>query len=695
MFLLALLQLISCRASGMDAEDRDIFDPSDLDAVLAAAREGDFGPLEAAGENGGDGAWFALAAAAADSGDDVTARLARIRSAEEDIHPFGTLSLAMVLHEEPGALRRPLARLRKAADRYGEDEHLRAARIAVLAHRGRTRLLLEEYADFTGTAAEAPVLAAAMDEYPGDPAIGAAAERFILHSPEPGSLAVLPAGPAAELDAGYPDLLQARLAYADEDYLRALKGYAAWMEAAVNTPCDLESTPPVFAEMAAAAAATGAEAEWGIRLSDAARDFAGSRRHAAAFQAGKLKRAMGDYPGAAEDFLFAAGAVGKGLQKDRALWYALRVSYQQLYLPPDEERELWNLVLDGWESPERFDDQLEMYVHRRIRAGEWNRLETVFVDRGGEWPASIRAHTSLALAFAVSEERLAGRMPVGDYLEKALEADPVSWAGFRAAGLLNREISLPEEPFGSTESVQDSVAALYLDWKLESLAYRAVLESPSVYSGATIRRLSDELAEDSPRLSIRVAGLLWQLDGYYPDRQDLRRRHPLPFGNMAADFAAAEGVPPEIYNGLIRTESAWDARAVSRSGAMGLAQFMPPTWEEWVGRKRLPADSDPGDAETNAALGAAYLAWLYERDWTAGWVDSLASYNAGGGRIRTWRRERPGLGDDLFGESIPVEEPRSYIRKVLSAATVYGYLYTGTSPRILHESWGLDMIEVD
>jgi hypothetical protein len=45
--------------------------------------------------------------------------------------------------------------------------------------------------------------------------------------------------------------------------------------------------------------------------------------------------------------------------------------------------------------------------------------------------------------------------------------------------------------------------------------------------------------------------------------------------------------------------------------------------------------------------------------------------------------------------SIPVEEPRSYIRKVLSAGTIYGYLYAGKSPGALHREWGLEMIEVN
>ena len=151
-----------------------------------------------------------------------------------------------------------------------------------------------------------------------------------------------------------------------------------------------------------------------------------------------------------------------------------------------------------------------------------------------------------------------------------------------------------------------------------------------------------------------------------------------------------------FFHGLIRTESAWDAEAVSRSGATGLSQFMPATWAEWVRRMDFPEDTDPTDAEANAALGAALSGTGF---WNGsgpggGWIPWHPTTPVVVGS-RSWRRERPGLGDDLFGESIPVEEPRTYVRKVLSAATLYGYLYSGRTPAELHRSWGLEMIEVD
>lgn len=668
-----------------------------VDSSIADAERGDFSTLDETGEQGGEGAWYVLAAAAYDAGNDVAAGYARIRSAREDVYPFNVKSLSMLLLEDPDALRRPLSELKKAVRLYGEDEDLKAARIAVLSHNGRDQELRDEYEHFEGLPAEAPVLAAMLTENPDDPTIRAVAERYILHCPDPGVLKWLPSVPVSALEDGIPHLAGARLAFARGAYVEALTGYRRWIESSLasGTSCNLESPSPVFAEIAEAASYVEEEESWADYLSFSALRFDGAKQYAAAFQAGKIRRELKDYAGAAADFSQAAAALGIGLDRDRALWYRLRVSYETSFLSTEDEMEIWQATWSEWENPDRFDDQLEIFIHRRVRNGEWNLLEQIVTDRAGQWPGVVRAQAYLVMAFATSEGRVSGNIATGDYLEEVLEADPVSWPGFRAAGLLNRDIVILDEPFSGMESFEDRVLSLYLSWGLDSLAYRLVMDSPSDFSADSLRLLAAALADQTPRLSIRIAGLLWRIDGYHPDRSDLLLRHPLPFGDMAAEYAESEGVPPELFHGLIRTESAWDTYALSRSGAMGLAQFMPATWEEWLRRMRYPADSDPTDPEINAALGAAYLDWLYEREWTWSWIDSLASYNAGGGRVRTWRRERPGLGDDLFGESLPVEEPRSYIRKVLSAATMYGYLYSGESPGSLHEKWGLEMIEVN
>lgn len=68
-------------------------------------------------------------------------------------------------------------------------------------------------------------------------------------------------------------------------------------------------------------------------------------------------------------------------------------------------------------------------------------------------------------------------------------------------------------------------------------------------------------------------------------------------------YAAYYGVPPELIEALIDVESAWNPRAVSSKGAMGLMQLMPGT------AQRFGAFA-PFDIEQNVAAGTRYLTTL-------------------------------------------------------------------------------------
>ncbi|MDT8298692.1 MAG: lytic transglycosylase domain-containing protein, partial [Spirochaetaceae bacterium] len=647
-----------------------------------------------------------------EAGYDTLAGDLRKRSAEEDAAPFGELSLSSLLTETPEVFPAPLRVLRRverrvrrlSAEGSAEAVDFRPARIAVLAYLDRERALSKEMENYLGESYEAPVLAAALRKNPEDPLTSAQAERFILHSSDPGTLNAIPFEAAKDLGAGYAELLRARGLYAEVEYAAALKDYGVWLKAAadINAVCDFEGVSPVFAEIGVSARHIGEESAWAGMLFEASAGLNGSKRYAAAYQAGRLYRGLGDYDKVQSALLLAADAVKPGLDRDRALWFGWRAMYEDARTTTEEELIFLSRAVESWSNPDRFGDVMEEFLHRRIRRGEWTLLEQAWRDRGTEWPDSARSLGALALAFASSEGRLQNGADVAALLKTAFESAPYSWSGLRAAGLL--DTALPEatsvdigdehdNPDGLP--VNDAVLRLYLRWGLVTLAYEEVLSSPYLYLEETVRMTARSLQSPDPRKSIRIAGLLWGRDGFEPTQDDLLLRHPLPYGSLAAGKAESENLPVNILYGLIRTESAWDSDAVSRSGAQGLAQFMPATWEEWVGRLRYPDDADPMDPETNLTLAASYLKWLDEREWTDGWVDVLVSYNAGGGRLRTWRNQQPGLGDDLFGMSVPIEEPRSYVGKVLSAATLYGYLYAGRSPRSLHEEWGLNMLEVN
>jgi hypothetical protein len=83
-------------------------------------------------------------------------------------------------------------------------------------------------------------------------------------------------------------------------------------------------------------------------------------------------------------------------------------------------------------------------------------------------------------------------------------------------------------------------------------------------------------------------------------------------------------VPVSWLSAVMRTESAGDANAVSKKGAVGLMQIMPETYAELRARHGLGAD--PFDPRDNILAGAAYLAEMRARYGAPGF---LAAYNAG------------------------------------------------------------------
>lgn len=101
-----------------------------------------------------------------------------------------------------------------------------------------------------------------------------------------------------------------------------------------------------------------------------------------------------------------------------------------------------------------------------------------------------------------------------------------------------------------------------------------------------------------------------------------------PYAPHVADAARRFGIPEAWIWAVMRVESAGNARAVSRAGAMGLMQIMPATWAQLRAQHGLGAD--PFDVRDNIMAGAAYLREMHDRYGNASAM--LAAYNAGPGR---------------------------------------------------------------
>jgi soluble lytic murein transglycosylase len=133
---------------------------------------------------------------------------------------------------------------------------------------------------------------------------------------------------------------------------------------------------------------------------------------------------------------------------------------------------------------------------------------------------------------------------------------------------------------------------------------------------------------------------------------------------------------PWLVLGVIRQESAFNARAISRSNARGLMQLLPSTGREVYQRLGLEAFRDDllFDPHLNVRLGAQYLGQLTNTH-RGQLVPALAAYNAGPGRVRQWLKELSTADWDEFIERLPFEETRLYVKSVLRNYGVYQRLY--------------------
>jgi hypothetical protein len=97
----------------------------------------------------------------------------------------------------------------------------------------------------------------------------------------------------------------------------------------------------------------------------------------------------------------------------------------------------------------------------------------------------------------------------------------------------------------------------------------------------------------------------------------------VPVDRAVAEASDTFAIPQGWIRAVISVESAGNARALSRSGAIGLMQLMPHTWA--VLRERLHLGRDPYDSHDNVMAGTALLRELYDRFGPGGF---LAAYNA-------------------------------------------------------------------
>jgi soluble lytic murein transglycosylase len=221
---------------------------------------------------------------------------------------------------------------------------------------------------------------------------------------------------------------------------------------------------------------------------------------------------------------------------------------------------------------------------------------------------------------------------------------------------------------GSLEGIQRSLALYRLGLANEALrewlwAIRD-LDDRSLLAAAELARLANE-----PDRAINTADRTVQI-------HDLSQRFPMPHRDALNAAARQWDVDEAIVYGIVRQESRFVPQARSRVGATGLMQLMPAT-ARWVARQIAMTPFRPEmlvRPDVNVQMGSYYFRRVL--DDLGHPILATTAYNAGPGRARRWRDERP-LEGSVYVETIPFSETRDYVKKVFTNAWFYRHRLTG------------------
>lgn len=150
-----------------------------------------------------------------------------------------------------------------------------------------------------------------------------------------------------------------------------------------------------------------------------------------------------------------------------------------------------------------------------------------------------------------------------------------------------------------------------------------------------------------------------------------------PYRDLIEPEVRNQGLDMSWVYGLMRQESRFVVPARSSAGAQGLMQVMPATGK-WVAGKIGMSGYHAGllaEPNTNVRLGTSYMRLILE-DLDNHPVLASAGYNAGPGRAKRWRDARP-LEGAIYAETIPFDETREYVKKVMANTVIYASMLDG------------------
>lgn len=347
----------------------------------------------------------------------------------------------------------------------------------------------------------------------------------------------------------------------------------------------------------------------------------------------------------------------------------------------------WRLTFYSYwqDKPDALDllrEQLERYP-ADADAGSALYFLGRLAERHGDLSAAVAYFTELARRYPNTYYAVGARERLRQPAVAAAPADP------KAVEFL-RTVAWPPQPdvpsFSPAKTTQRRIDRAQLlaladlkDWAENELKFGARNdgEQPHVYALSLAKLAASRGAPDQAIRYIKAFA-----PGYFGlslDRAPLdfwRLAFPMPFRASLDRYSRAQSLDPFLVASLIRQESEFNVKVISRANAYGLMQVLPATGKDLARRLKIRGftTSQLLTADRNLELGTYYFRNLLN-SYAGELQYALAAYNAGKTRSDQWRQRGAFREPAEFIESIPFDETRNYVQTVLRGAETYRRLY--------------------
>lgn len=334
----------------------------------------------------------------------------------------------------------------------------------------------------------------------------------------------------------------------------------------------------------------------------------------------------------------------------------------------------------------RVDEVLEWQVRAALRHADgpdWAIVRAAIERMPAELqndPAWVYWHARALFATGGATELAAGRDRLRT-IAADVNANQLNFYGLLAADALGEPVSIPAPaapPAPEAVAAFEGNAGLERAFRFYELGLRVEGHREwnwQIRRANDFNRLDDRgllaLAEFARQRGVwdRVIGTSERTRHEF----DFNQRYPAPHREQLLEHTSAAGLDPTWVYGLIRQESRFIVDARSSAGAMGLMQLMPAT-AKYVARRAGVSDFSQArvsDTDLNLRLGTHYLRYVLD-DLDGNPLLASAAYNAGPSRARAWRASLPNTVEGaIFAETIPFNETRDYVKRVLANAAIY------------------------